>query len=632
MASPTELFLHDGERWVRVGIEKRGKRLVFRFRFNRALQAELKAACSATRWNHFKEKEWSAENTARTWFALDVLSEGPQSVRMWGKVLEFKPKREVLYHHQQELFNFALTRRCGLAAYDMGLGKTLTFIEVMEYIRDNFVKEGLEIMLDKDRFWVICPKNLRNTWADQIDDWDSSLRPKIITNSYQGIQKAMEQAVLPPQCVVVDESSNFRRKSKRTDLAVELSNRVHKFWEHLAFTFCLSGRPSPKDYEDWWYQCEIAKPGFVREANLYKYRDRIGIYEKIEGRYGGTFSKRTAWCNGTCLDCGKPKDEHDGTAIDKMFELEDDGFDFAKTCTYIPRAKCTNCHQAHHQWYSCGSFVPDRKDVDEISQLGPRLAPLVLVRRKEDCADLPDKVYTVRRLTPTDDLIGMAEMVVEQCETKLQVLQKLRQMSDGFLYETVDDEEFRDEEMELKVKGVKKTVQMFDENPKLDAFAEYVNELVEFGENRLIGYAAYKASIDLLIYKLLELDWKVIALDSRGLRGYNLPDDAEPGDRWFRESHRDEENKVAFVGHPQSMGMGLNLQVSKHVFFYSNDFKAEYREQAIDRAHRLGMDDGKVTITDFALLGTDLLVLQNLNNKKDAEDLTLGEIKAVFQR
>lgn len=70
--------------------------------------------------------------------------------------------------------------------------------------------------------------------------------------------------------------------------------------------------------------------------------------------------------------------------------------------------------------------------------------------------------------------------------------------------------------------------------------------------------------------------------------------------------------------------MGLTLTASKFICYYSNDYNAESRQQSEDRIHRAGMDTNVApTIIDLIHLPTDLMVLENLRNKKDLQHMTL---------
>ena len=78
--------------------------------------------------------------------------------------------------------------------------------------------------------------------------------------------------------------------------------------------------------------------------------------------------------------------------------------------------------------------------------------------------------------------------------------------------------------------------------------------------------------------------------------------------------------------------MGITLTASPTICYYSNDFNAESRIQSEDRIHRPGMDVNLgATIIDLIHLPSDLLVLKNLQKKRDLQGLTLGEMKQAIR-
>jgi hypothetical protein len=100
--------------------------------------------------------------------------------------------------------------------------------------------------------------------------------------------------------------------------------------------------------------------------------------------------------------------------------------------------------------------------------------------------------------------------------------------------------------------------------------------------------------------------------------------DEEPLDFW---SNIAAHPNVAFVANPESGGMSLTLVESRMEVFYSNSFKPEYRVQAEERIHRIGMDMNKgCTIVDLMHLPTDERVLQVIRENRRLELMTMGEI------
>jgi SNF2 family DNA or RNA helicase len=56
----------------------------------------------------------------------------------------------------------------------------------------------------------------------------------------------------------------------------------------------MTGTPAPKDHCDWWAQCEVTYPGWLRESNVHGFRRRLANIEKVDGPYG-SFPKLVSW-------------------------------------------------------------------------------------------------------------------------------------------------------------------------------------------------------------------------------------------------------------------------------------------------------------------------------------------------
>ena len=79
----------------------------------------------------------------------------------------------------------------------------------------------------------------------------------------------------------------------------------------------MSGTPSPKTPLDWWRQCEIAWPGFLKEGSHKAMEARLAILRK-ETFEAGTFNKRVGWLDDErkCKHCGQFEEagEHSRTS------------------------------------------------------------------------------------------------------------------------------------------------------------------------------------------------------------------------------------------------------------------------------------------------------------------------------
>ncbi len=93
------------------------------------------------------------------------------------------------------------------------------------------------------------------------------------------------------------------------------------------------------------------------------------------------------------------------------------------------------------------------------------------------------------------------------------------------------------------------------------------------------------------------------------------------------ESHE----RVAFVAHPLSGGLSLNLTEARMSVYWSNDFSPESRSQSEDRIHRKGMDENKgCKIVDLYHLPTDKHTHDVLKQNRKLELLTMGEVSAML--
>lgn len=90
-------------------------------------------------------------------------------------------------------------------------------------------------------------------------------------------------------------------------------------------------------------------------------------------------------------------------------------------------------------------------------------------------------------------------------------------------------------------------------------------------------------------------------------------------------------NVRVFIGHPLSLGIGINLVAASYSIFFSRNFSLENDLQSEARNYRGGSEiHDKITRIDLVAKGTiDELILEALENKKSVADAILG-IKEKF--
>lgn len=235
---------------------------------------------------------------------------------------------------------------------------------------------------------------------------------------------------------------------------------------------------------------------------------------------------------------------------------------------------------------------------------------------KEECLDLPPKIYQTWNveLTPEQNrmykqMVTEARVTLDQltqdggeiyAQTALTQLLRLHQLSSGFI--TSDD---------------KQVIEV--PNNRLTELLEVV-ENVNLEESKVIIWCHFVAAIEKIISALKEVYGEKSVTH---FYGATLPDERERAKKEFQDPNSPVK---FFVANPATAGMGLTLTQATTVIYYTNSFNLEYRLQSEDRAHRAGQTK-PVTYIDFVSTPIDVAVLKKLKSKKLVADLVVdGEI------
>jgi len=602
-----QVKLKAGKIMYPVEITQIKDRIEFRFGFNKILKDEIKMMDGA-RWHGSDDpprKVWSVKDCPRNRFQLAYLEHSgindplnPYRLYEQGLV-NFTPSRS-LYLHQLDLVKHGLTRKQGIWAAEMGTGKTLAAIELMEAASK---KEAVT------SWWWVAPKSALYSVQREFKKWNSQITPVFMT--YEGLKKKLSEwrdGQDSPQGVIFDESSRLKNiASQRSQAAVHLTTAMRKEWSN-PYIILMSGSPAPKSPADWWAQCEVACPGFLKEGTADKLRKTLAIVKEQESIIGGKYLQLVAWKDDEkkCEVCGK-------------LELENP--DHEDPSIYHAFSPCVN----------------------EVARLYRRMSGLVIVKNKKDCLDLPEKQYRIIRCKPSQSMLNAAQMILDTASSTLKANILLRELSDGFQYVTIGigvDEEcnvckgegryFENDEWGTcpKCDGkclVEKEERQAKQIPtaKEDALVDLLDEFDVVG--RLVIYGGFTGSVERIVDICKRCKWKVIKADGHGWAS-TLPGGIQ---EWLSEFQEGKEERVAFVGQAGAAGMGLTLTASPAVVYYSNDFNAESRIQSEDRIHRPGMDVNRgATIIDIFNLPSDEYVYNNLKVKRKLQGISLGD----FQR
>jgi SNF2 family DNA or RNA helicase len=242
-----------------------------------------------------------------------------------------------------------------------------------------------------------------------------------------------------------------------------------------------------------------------------------------------------------------------------------------------------------------------------LEELNGIIEPFSFRVRKEECLDLPDKVYTKRmvELTPEQrqaykTLKGAALALIDgsmvSASTVLTQLLRLQQVCSGFA--NMDDGSVK----ELPTNKMKELLSVVEETSgKIIIWANFVHDL-------------------LLIYKELS---KIYGEEACTTFYGGTPADERQG---IVGMFQDPQNPLRFfIGQPRTGGYGLTLTEAKTVIYYSNGYDLEIRLQSEDRAHRIGQTN-KVTYVDIIAEGTvDGKILTALRNKINISTQIMAE-------
>lgn len=225
---------------------------------------------------------------------------------------------------------------------------------------------------------------------------------------------------------------------------------------------------------------------------------------------------------------------------------------------------------------------------------------------KEDALDLPDKVYTVRHVSLTDEQIKhymtlknaaialLDDGGLVSAPAAMTQLLRLQQVLCGHIM--TDDKEL----VEFKSR-------------RIDAVLETIEEM----SGKVIIWSRFRYDIRNIEAALK----KAYGSDSTvSYFGDTSDDDRQKAIQSFQFG-----DARFFVANPQTAGYGLTLTAATNVIYYANDFNLETRVQSEDRCHRIGQKN-TVTYVDLVSKGTvDEHIVKSLRAKIDLSAKTLGE-------
>lgn len=257
-----------------------------------------------------------------------------------------------------------------------------------------------------------------------------------------------------------------------------------------------------------------------------------------------------------------------------------------------------------------------------LDKLYARLDPYIFRQLKEDCTDLPPKMYSILPVhlseaqlqlyqkVQTEGILLLEKVKAGQPVTPLD-LQSFYAQDDGLERDLLD----RLMGDEGRITSLIKLVTMLrcrqivggyittdagevlciDGEPskctRMQAMRTWVSNTLESAPGKIIIWARFRAELK----GIAQLIREELKEDCALIYGESKPAQKRADIQRFK----DRSNPLRIlVTHEQSMGVGMDFNMASDMLFYSSSHSYYQRAQAEDRAHRIGQK-GTVTITDL---------------------------------
>lgn len=227
-------------------------------------------------------------------------------------------------------------------------------------------------------------------------------------------------------------------------------------------------------------------------------------------------------------------------------------------------------------------------------------------KTKDECLDLPDKLYQVVKVDLTDeqrsvykalkeDFIYEFKDVTVTAPIMLTRLMRFSQITSGF------------------TKDVEGVEHAFATNPKIDWLIEFLDNLNH--DRKVVIFCRFRHEI-----KVLEEAFRRARITYISVHG----DTDERIDK-VKQFNSDTHTRC-FIGQSQTTGIGINLTSASYCVFFTNSYSYGDRIQCEDRLHRIGQV-ANVTYIDLLARNTvDEGIHRALRKKENLASMVLGDI------
>lgn len=479
--------------------------------------------------------------------------------------MKFKTKP---YAHQMKVFEKFKDEKYFALFMEMGTGKSKVAIDIASYLFDHGLINAV---------LLIAPNGVHSQWASEQIPQHSSVREKVYTwsskkhfsRTYQNIWKDFlrEDDRLKWFCTNVEYYSTFTYKKlfvefvrdHRTFIIVDESTRIKNpkakrsvnisaLGRYAQYKTILTGTPVTQSPIDIWSQFDFLKRNFF-ERTYFVFQAHHAVMVSDINEYTGKKYHRLI----------TPKEFN----IAKNMLAK--GLDVERIAAH------TGLSERNIIYIKDQTVFTKYKHIEEIKQ---RVNPHSFFVKKEDCLDIPPKVYEKIIVEPSPEQKRIyndlkKKLLAEYNTHELSILNKvtltlrLAQVCGGF----------------FPSQDLKKPEMIGTKNRKIERLKD---DLYEIGDERVIIWSHFVAEID-AIYEVLSKEFKEWRIE----KYYGKTDRQTRS--MIINAFQEGDVKILIINQ-QTGSFGLNLQRATLHYFYSNNFSLEQRLQAEDRSHRAGQE------------------------------------------
>ena len=248
-------------------------------------------------------------------------------------------------------------------------------------------------------------------------------------------------------------------------------------------------------------------------------------------------------------------------------------------------------------------LVAGFKHLDELSE---KLKPFSYRVLKEDCLDLPDKIYMKRVISLTEEQQKIYKQMKEEAlailngktvttVNALTQLMRLQQITCGHF--VADD-------------GTTQEIK----NNRLNELMDILDEV----EGKAIIWVHWQKDVQIIKKALIKEYGPGSVVDYYGL----TPQDQRDKNK---DAFQNDSKVRYFVGTAQTGGYGITLTAANTVIYYSNGYDLEKRIQSEDRAHRIGQHKPVTYVDILAEETVDEKIVKSLRKKINIASEVMGE-------